>query len=188
MKGNLIKVILVMSMASFIVITSKINVYASSNSDNILETNKSSEINLQEGQYNNSDKSEFNLNEKIMSVNKISNQNEAEKILMNADNTYINYILNSKENASLNYERKIDSMNLTSFYDIPNEPCYVFSLKYDINNVYTGYDSIYYVGINSGKVYILNGMTYNTYAYEISADKKVNSFVRKNFENSINWH
>lgn len=114
--------------------------------------------------------------------------NEARNILMAADGAYINSFLSSKKNAFLNYDRKIDKMNIHAFYDIIDEPCYVFSLTYDYSDLFIAANSIYYVGMNSKKVYVINGTDAPYYSYELSSGSKVKTFPFKGSQTCNEWH
>lgn len=133
-------------------------------------------------------KSDVNTTVNQYVSNKTMTVNEAKDAVMNADGDYINKVLGSKKNAVLNYDRQIPMMNIKQFYDIIDEPCYVFSLTYDYSDLFTAADSIYYVGKNSKRVYVINGTNAPAYAYEVAYNRKVNSFIYKGSDNCLQWH
>ena len=155
---------------------------------------------LQASSSTNSDVSSSNINTSVSVSNNVSvnNQNlinnqsmskdEAQQILMNADGDYINKVLSNKKNAALNYDRQVNAMNIKQFYDIIDEPCHVFSLTYDFDDLFKVTDSVYYVGMNSKRVYAINGESAQFYAYEVSSNRKANSFISKISDTCTQWH
>ncbi len=161
---------------------SSIDIIYDSINEDINKTYSHSAVNYTSTQNSNSLQNNTVIQNNNLSIN------EAKNILMNADGTYINSFISSKKNASLNYDRKIDKMNIYAFYDIIDEPCYVFSLTYDYNDLFITADSIYYVGMNSKKVYVINGTDTPYYSYELSSGSKVKTFPFKCSETCIEWH
>lgn len=153
-------------------------------------TSSASNIGTKAGHINSSVSKPDNmeLNTQNTFNNKSISKDDAQQILMNADGDYINKVLSNKKNASLNYDRQTNVMNLKQFYNIIDEPCYIFSLNYDFNDSFIEADSVYYVGMNSRKVYVINGENAEFYAYEILSNRKVNSFISKITDESKQWH
>lgn len=159
------------------------NASAIHQSDSTSSDSSSSNINPSVSKSNN-----VTVNNQNTFNNKSMNKDEAQHILMNADGDYINKVLNNKKNAALNYDRQANVMNIKQFYNIIDEPCYIFSLNYDNNDSFIIADSVYYVGMNSRKVYVINGDSAEFYAYEVSFNRKVNSFISKITDASKQWH